>query len=488
MNLTLRKYQFDLKNRVRESFRSGCQAVLLQLPTGGGKTAIFSSIAEGTMARGNRVNIIVHRDCILQQAIKLLTDMGLPFGVIAPGHSMTGDLIQLSSVYTLARRLGRVPAPELIIIDEAHHARAGTWEAILGAWTAGPTARSRVLGVTATPCRLDGNGLGKQAGGFFDNLICGPDVSELTAAGYLSPAVVYMPPSGLDLSGLHKRYGDFVESEIADRVDKPKITGSAIDHYRRYCEGAPAVAFCANVMHAEHVAAEFTSAGYPAASIDGKLPRGVIDRRLADLNTGALKVITSCMLISEGFDLPNCVCAIGLRPTLSLSLHLQQWGRVLRPAPGKQAAVILDHVGNVYRHGLPTDPRNWTLAGTPKKAAEEDQGPKLRQCEKCYAIFPRALDRCPQCGAPVIMSAHEIKQVEGELVKFEAEKRAAVEKREKRIEMGVLIRGYHDGYVDAAELQSGLKEIARQRGYKPGWAWVRYVQIAGITHEQEAVI
>jgi len=491
MLLTLRPYQSDLVTRARESYRAGHHAPLIVLPTGGGKTAIFSSIAEGAAARGNRVNILVHRDCILRQTINLLTDIGVSFGVIAPGHSMTDDRIQVSSVYTLSRRLDRIPAPELVIIDECHHAKASTWSAILTAWR----DQTRILGVTATPCRLDGHGLGVQAGGFFDNLILGPGVRELTEAGYLSPAVVYVPPTELDLSGVHVKMGDFVTGEVADRVDKPKITGSAIEHYARLCPGAPAVAFCANVTHSEHVAAEFCAAGFPAAAIDGKLPRGVIDRRLADLASGALKIITSCNLISEGFDLPHCMCAIGLRPTCSLSLHLQQWGRALRPAKGKTHAVILDHVGNVYRHGLPSDDRAWTLEGR-KQGKREASAPVdigLRQCEKCYAMFARELQRCPHCGAMAVISDREIKQVEGELVKFEEERRAAQVAKQERIERGMPIwdleRAYRDGQIDAGELLRQLKIVGEQRGYAKaaGWAAIRRNGIiAKYTREEAA--
>ena len=466
MILTLRPYQLDLKNRVRAAYSSGKHAPIMVLPTGGGKTAIFSSIAEDVSRRNKHVNILVHRDCILRQTIDLLTETGLNFGVIAPGHTMTGDNIQVSSVYTLNKRLNRAQKPDLIIIDECHHSRAETWSKVINHWY-----DSRILGVTATPCRLDGNGLGIQAGGFFDSLIVGPGIPELTKQGYLAPADIYVPPSEIDMAGAKKRAGDYLPEEIAGRIDKPKITGDAIVHYRKLCPNAPAVVFCANVVHAQHVAEEFNAAGFAAVEINGKLPKSVIARRLKDFANGVIKIITSCDLISEGFDLPACVAAIGLRPTCSLSLHRQQWGRVLRPFPSKTRAIILDHVGNVFRHGALDTEIEWTLNGSVKRS-ETDNSIKIKFCKKCYAVLPAQVIKCPQCGEPIIITPEELKQVEGELVKFEAEQERL--KLPKPVEYGILLHGYYSGKVDSDEFRKGLDAIEKYKGYKRGWAWLTW--------------
>ena len=474
MKQTPRYYQTDLKSRIRDAFRSGSRAPLVVLPTGGGKTFVFSDVAESVARNGKHVNILTHRDCILRQLIKLLSDMGLDFGVIAPGHTMTGDLIQASSVYTLVKRLHRIQVPDLIIVDECHHTPANTWRKIIAS-----LPNTRLLGVTATPCRLDGKGLGVSAGGFFDKLIIGPDVTTLTQQGFLAPYVFYKPRVGVDMSGVQKIAGDYIVQETAARVDKPVITGDVIQHYTRLCPNAPAVAFCANVLHAEHVAEQFNAAGYAAASIDGKLPRNIIESRLKDLASGTLKIITSCNLISEGFDLPNCVAGIGLRPTCSLSLHLQMWGRILRPFPGKSHAIYLDHVGNYFRHGQPSDPRAWSLSGRQESGNESENMLRVKFCARCYAAMPVGAMACPQCGTPVIVSTQELEQIEGELVKFEAEQAIQVQKKHQRAEYWTLVKAYEDGQITAAELRDGMLEIAKHRGYKPYWGIIRTNMIIG---------
>jgi superfamily II DNA or RNA helicase len=265
--------------------------------------------------------------------------------------------VQVASVQTLARRLGKTRInPALIIIDEAHHACAGSWRNILSAFP-----RARLLGVTATPCRLDGQGLGKSSGGYFDRLIQGPSVRELINAGHLAQPIVYAPPVGADFSGVHVRMGDYVAEEQAAALDKPTITGCAIDHYRRICPGVPAIAFCASVKHAEHVAEQFDAAGFPAVSLDGTLDSKTRKHRIAALANGQIKILTSCEIISEGTDIPVVTACIMLRRTMSTGLYLQQAGRCLRPHPQKTNSIILDHVGNVFQHGFPDDDREWAL-------------------------------------------------------------------------------------------------------------------------------
>lgn len=315
-----------------------------------------------------------------------------------------------------------------------------------------------VLGVTATPERLDGQGLGVLAGGFFDSMVIGPAVRELVAEGYLSQPVVYAPPTP-DLSGLRSQAGDYAKAEAAASVDKPTITGSAVEHYRRHCNGAPALAFCVTVAHADHVAQTFGRAGYQAASIDGTLDGGTRASRIDDLANGRLNVLTSCEIVSEGTDIPVVACAILLRPTQSLGLYLQQAGRALRPYPGKERATILDHVGNCRRHGLPDDDREWDLNASKRSKRERDTEATLpiRQCEMCYHIY-RPAPTCPKCGHANVRPAARPEEVPGELEKVTA---AKPEEERKRAEAKFL--------EELRELRE-LRELGRRRGYKPGWA------------------
>jgi DNA repair protein RadD len=386
---SLRPHQVLAVEAIRKAFASGKRAPCYQLPTGGGKTVVFAYIAQEAAKRGTRVLILVHRRELLLQGSRALREIGLSHGLIAPALPPSHAQVRIASVQTLVRRLDHVPPPDLVVIDEAHHAVAGSWRRVLEYWP-----RAWVLGVTATPARLDGKGLGVRVGGVFDHLVLGPSVEELTEDGYLVPADVYAPPMKADLGGVRTRLGDFDRGEIRVRMDRPVITGDAVEHYLRLAAGRPGIAFCASVEHARHVAEAFAAAGVPAESIDGSLGDGDRDAVLARLASGETRILTSCEIVSEGFDLPAVEVAILLRPTQSLTLYLQQVGRVLRPSPGKASATILDHVGNVERHGLPDADRTWDLNGARRRRTGEAP---VRRCPVCFACHPPA-PVCPACG------------------------------------------------------------------------------------------
>ena len=417
-------------------------------------TVIFSFITQQAAARGNRVWILVHRRELLRQSSDSLDFLGVEHGLIAPGKSPTGDMVHVASVQTLVRRLGKVAPPDLIIIDEAHHASAASWKKVIEA-----NPQARLLGVTATPVRMDGKGLGVNSGGFFDTMIEGPSIRDLIDRGFLSPPKVYAPPTDFSTDGMHSRFGDYVKKEISAAVDRPVITGSAVEHYRKICPNVPAIAFCASVAHAEHVAAEFQAAGFRAASVDGSMDDGRRKSLINALGSGGLHVLTSCDIISEGTDIPVVGAAIMLRPTQSTGLFLQQVGRALRVCPGKDHAVILDHVGNCLRHGMPDEIREWSLDGEDRKRASrgsQEVIDRVKQCERCYAVHPPA-PKCPHCGFEYAPDARDIEQVDGELQEID-EEQAEFMRRQRRSEVG------------RARTLEDLQEIARERGYKPGWA------------------
>lgn len=415
MNITLRDNQIQVVNKLYAAYKGGAHAPLLCFPTGGGKTVVFSYMAERFARHNRRVYTLVHRAELLRQSSEKLDMFGVKHGCVAPNHTVTGDIVQVASVQTLVRRLDRFPAPDLIIIDEAHHAMAGTWSKILNHW---PNAH--LLGVTATPIRMDGKGLGVSAGGFFDVLVEGPNTAELIQQNYLAEPCLYAPPTDIDMSGLQVRAGDYQKEELAKRVDKPKITGCAIEHYSKICPGVPAICFCVSIGHAEHVATEFKAAGWVAESIDGTMSDQERKHKIKALGEGKIHVLTSCDIISEGTDIPIVGAAILLRPTKSLGLYLQQVGRALRIYPGKTKAFILDHVGNCYRHGMPDDVRSWSLEGYKSNARGEASqgGLKIKQCPKCFAVYRQGVVACPQCGHIPQTNGREVKQVDGELVEY----------------------------------------------------------------------
>ena len=454
MKFTLRPYQNQIVEQVRSAYRAGFKAPLLQSPTGSGKTVIFAYITEKAAQMGNSVMILVHRQELLKQTSDALFEMKVPHGKIAPRYSVSHDNIQVASIQTLARRLGKYQEPDMIIIDESHHSVAKNWAKVINSF---PNAR--LLGVTATPVRLDGKGLGKQSGGFFDTLINGLSVIDLIDMGFLSKPVIYAPPVQLDMSQLHKQFGDYKKSEVDELMDKPTITGCAVEHYQKLCPGEPAIAFCASVKHAKHVAEQFNAVGINAESIDGKLDDITRKARIDDLANGRIKVLTSCDLISEGTDIPVVSVGILLRPTASMGLFLQQCGRILRPHPDKKHSTILDHVGNTMRHGFPDDEREWTLAGRDKKARKKDEDDielNIIQCQSCYMMFRRSEKICPECGWVVPVMSREIDQVDGELEKIERNRIRIGKRRE----------------IGMAKTEAELNAIAEARGYKKGWVYM----------------
>ena len=446
--MELRPYQNQLANDIRGAFGSGAKRPLAVSPTGSGKTVLFSYITSQVLKRGSRVIIIAHRREILDQISATLKRVGVPHGFIQAGKSTSTQPAMVASIQTLVRRLDTIPAPDLVIIDEAHHSVSKSYVQMFAAW---PTAK--FIGVTATPERLDGKGLGAM----FDRMVMGPSVQWLIDNGFLAQPVYYAPREAVDLSQVHTIAGDFDRSETEEIVDTPRITGDAVTHYVRFCNRQRAVAFCISVAHAQHVADTFNSCGVPSASIDGTLDPEVRKQRVDDLTAGKILVLTSCELISEGFDLPAVNAAILLRPTQSLSMHLQQVGRALRPYPGKANAIILDHVGNCLRHGLAEQERDWDLSGREKRLKKSSLV-ETKQCSKCFAIFAGTV--CPQCGSQREIAAREIEEVDGELQRLSIEDIS--KKREERREEG------------KCKTLDDFRALAKQRGYKLGWAFFRW--------------
>ena len=449
--MDLRPYQIECLNKLRESYRTGHRAPLLVAPTGAGKTIMFCAVAHGRIQRGGRTMILCHRQELVDQIVTALRRFNIEPGVIAAGYETNDSAsVQVASVWTLARRLERTPAPDFIIVDEAHHATTKTtWGRILNHYP-----NSLRLGVTATPYRLSGEGLDD----IFDDLVLGPTVLDLMAIGALSRVKTYAPADP-DMKGIKKTGGDWVKDALSELMDRGTVTGDAITHYKRLCDGRPAIAFCVSVQHAQHVAEQFSAAGYRAASIDGGMDREQRQQTVKDFRDGRIQILTSCEIISEGFDIPGAVAGLLLRPTASLSLHLQQVGRILRPAAGKDVAYILDHAGNTRRHGLCTSDQEWSLAGRERQsrragASEPDAG--VRVCKSCFAASPGRAVNCGDCGTPFPVKDRAVKQRDGELHEVTADTR----RRDRREQ-------------SAAQSIEQLIAIGRARGFKnpAGWAW-----------------
>ena len=476
--ISLRPYQHKLATDIRAAYLAKFTAPLAVAPTGAGKTVLFTYIAQNAALKGLRTVIVCHRIELIKQTCKALREFGVSYGVIHPSALPDySQLIQVASIQTLANRVDELTAagfaPRFLIYDEAHHGTAGMWRSVRAYW---PAPKTLTLGVTATPIRTDGQGLGaKSQGGVFDTLIMGPQIAELIAEGYLVQPDVYAPESKVDLAGIEMTRGDFDIHELAERVDKASVTGDAVDNYRKFADGLPAVAFCVSIAHAEHVAAEFCAAGYRAFAVSGdkkKTPDKARERILKGLETGATQIVASCDLISEGTDIPALAAAILLRPTTSLGMYLQQVGRVLRPvkdAAGnvlKERGIILDHVGNSLRHGMPDEARAWTLEGIVKegkrKKGEPLPPPRVLNCAKCYAVHLPA-PACPRCGEAYPLPEPEPIQAAaaGNLTLITDEIRARIMSAKER-------------EIAEARTLDELQQIAALRGYPAGWATHTY--------------
>lgn len=412
------------------SWRQGYKRPCIVLPCGGGKSIITAEMAKRTAERGGRVLFLVHRRELCEQIEHTFSDWGVDM-----------ELCTIGMVQTITRRVDRIEPPKLIITDENHHCLANSYKRIYQAF---PGAYG--VGVTATPIRLNGGGLGDVN----DKLIIGPTVRELIGRGCLSDFDYYAPQVA-DLSGLkRKSTGDFDMTQAADMLAKPAIYGDVLRHYQRLAPGVKAVCYCSTIEHSKETAERFRDAGIPAAHIDGDTPKELRAQIVQDFRDGRLQVLCNVDLISEGFDVPDCGCCILLRPTKSLTLYIQQSMRSMRYQPGKRA-IIIDHVGNVHRFGLPDQEREWSLDPKPQKAQENKV--HVRQCPECFFTHSTA-PICPNCG-------HIYEKTREEILEDKKEQELA------RIERKV-------SRINSAEECSSAKELfalAKKKGYKPGWAY-----------------
>ena len=452
MAYELREYQLDMVQRARGLIRAGRRRILFQAPTGSGKTVQATSIFESSSKRGNRCCFVVHRRELVRQASIAFDMADIHHGIISAQYPNRRDdkaPVQIASIQTLARRLDTIEPFDLMGWDECHHMAAKSWAKVYDRYSGAVH-----LGFSATPQRLDGAGLDP----FFDDLLPGPSVSQLIDEGWLSPYRLFAPGGGLDTSGLHTRMGDYITGELEQLVDKPTITGDAVEHYQLHADGERAVVFCCSIKHSQHVCAAFNEAGIPAEHIDGNMPSEDRDAALQRFARGDTLVLTNVDIVGEGFDLPSLTAVLMLRPTKSLGRYLQACGRALRPAPGKTEAIILDHAGNCMQQGFgfPCDDREWLLEGS-KGKNQKDTGSPVRVCPKCFAALPAAARSCPYCAHKFKPVPRQIRQVHGtleELDKTKMRQRAADAQRKART--------YED-----------LVALGRRRGYSSPerWAW-----------------
>ena len=449
--MPLRPYQTALIHQLYEHWQSGYRRLMLQLATGGGKTVLFAAIAQSFVTHGYRVLVLAHREeLITQGAAKLTAITGHAVGIIKAGYPFEPDHpVQVASVQTIVNRLDQVSGVDLVVIDEAHHSTAATYQRILNHFP-----QTLQLGVSATPCRADGSGFAD----VFDEMVVGPSVASLIEQGYLSQFRLLADDQPMQTTGVRSRGGDYSAGELAAANDAIALSGSLVGSYRKHAMGKRAIVFAINCAHSRAIAAAYNNAGIPAAHLDGTTPADERRSVLAAFSAGELWVLSNCELFTEGFDLPALEAVQLARPTKSLSLYLQMVGRVLRTAPGKEQALILDHTKNYLIHGLPTRPRLWSLDGVESESREV----RRNQTGEVVEAEPVLIEETPA----------ELQEI---IVDPLAEWRLCWETLKETQQQ----RGHKKGWI-----MHRLKEIgapleiwelaAAYLGYKRGWAWHRW--------------
>lgn len=445
----LRDYQARAIDELREGFKTR-KRILLYGPTGAGKTTVFSFVAAGARVRGKSTIIIAHRRELIAQASARLDDYGIDHGIIMAGHWRKKPWlpVQVASIDTLRNR--SVNAFDLIVIDEAHHSVARSYVEFVESQT-----QAKVLGVSATPFRMDGKGLGDA----FDGLVRMSSVRELIDLGYLVPPRMFAPTKP-DLSGIKIKNGDFDQEELARRIDRQQLVGDIVHHWRSLASDRQTIVFAVNVAHSKHIVDNFVAAGVRAEHLDAETPKDQRDAILKRLASGQTSVVSNVAVLTEGTDIPNVSAIVLARPTQSRVLYIQAAGRGLRTAPGKRDCLVLDHGGNCLMHGSLTAPLEITLEdGLGGKKAKRGRLPDscgtVIQCKSCYAIFDSNRDACPECGdVRKVEAVPTVKDGELKEVDFDKDAREHHARQE----------------VHLARTLEDLLRIEKARGYKRGWA------------------
>ena len=461
----LRPYQRDVLEAFHASVQAGFRRIVLVAPTGSGKTIIGADVIRSMARKAKPIMVLAHRREIIQQTSQKLVGAGISHGIIQAGFKPRKlELVQVASIQTLWVRAMHngsmdLPPADLIVVDEAHHCPAQSYRKIINAY---PTAI--VLGLTATPCRGDGRGLG----GIFETIIETPQVPELIELGYLVKTRVYAPVDP-DLAGVRTQAGDYVESQLAERMDRPKLVGDIVTNWHKFSERRKTVCFAVSVNHSIHIRDEFVKSGVRAEHIDGSTPKPERDASLARLASGEIELVTNCMVLTEGWDLPEVGCCILARPTKKMGLYRQMIGRALRSADGKADAIVLDHSGAVFRHGLVEDRVKWTL--DPERRAEspthvargESYSSRLIECSQCGAIRV-AGEACPHCGFLPQRPPRYVPFVDGELGLVDGNRNPKIDLTDPSVR---------------ARWHAMLTHIGEERGYKPGWVAHKYKERFG---------
>lgn len=466
--MNLRPYQQIALDQLRAEVSAGRNPVLVA-PCGSGKGSLIATIVHRATERGHSVIFAVHGKSLVVDMSERIGKLNIPHGVLMGGEKRKRwHSVQVASIDTL-HRMPHPPKASLIICDEAHMSLSPTWRKTLDRY---PDAR--FIGMTATPIRLDGKGLGKKTGGLFDSMVMGPSETDLIKLGYLVGSRVLAPPAP-DMGGVKKTAGEFNQKQLATVCDKVKLIGDIVSHWKKHASGMKTAAFGVDQAHARHITESFQAAGIQWAYVDANTQQDERARIWKDLDHGSLMGVSSVGCISVGWDHPVVSCLISARPTASLGLWKQMLGRGSRPYPGKTHFLVLDHSGNTHRHdpyGLFEDAVEWTLDGQAIKPGDEKKPPSVSTCKHayrwadfrhdppkiehglqmpCYYTFKAGPRECPSCGCPLKFIPRKVEVEAGELQEIRAEDRV-----QPRIEDRIMF--------------DSILKTARAKNRRDGWA------------------
>lgn len=426
------EYQQNIRDKMDDYFNHGGNRLLIQAPTGSGKSVIMCDWIESVRNNNKPIYFVTHSKNLLRQFSEHLTEIGMPHGLVAPGAPTLRYKVQVISAQSLMSRAHLLDEPYAVLFEEAHHSTSATFKKILDLWP-----HCKLAGMTATPERPDGTPLAD----IYDEMILSPSVRWFIDEGYLSD-YEYFVPSELDTSGIHRTMGDFNKKELDERLKQSTgRIGSLVENYKKYADGKVGIAFGTSIADSEEIADRFDSAGYNMKPLHSKMSEDLYDVLNACKN-GTQKLISCCDIVGEGTDVKGLEVMLDARPTQSLVVQMQHWGRVLRTkyapgydlstkegrlaaieAGGKKRAIILDFSSNYTRHGLPDDEREWSLKPKNKKKLQEKS--TLKRCPNCQRPVLRTVSNCPYCNYLFVTAhttARKIEEKDGELVNIKSMK------------------------------------------------------------------
>lgn len=474
MSYQLRDYQQELFNNIRQSMISGNKSIVVQSPPRSGKTVVMSEIARSATQKGNTIIFCVHRREILTQVQASFESNGVDMSLVA-----------LETPQTLVRRLNKTRPPDIFLVDEAHRIKGKTYMKLLESFDA-----SYKLFFTGTPTRLDGKGFEDVA----DDIILGKSVKWLQDNGNISK-FRYFSNNLIDTSKLKKSMGEYTNGSIDDALDN-KIHGDVIKHYQKLADGMQAIVYVHSIAMAHQVATEFKNHGYTAEAVNGKTSPKIRDATVDKFRSKELQILVNVNLFTEGIDLPDVDVCIMLRPTASLALYLQFAMRPLNPREGK-TAILIDHVGNVHKHGLPNADRDWSLAGKSKNSKKQENEISITECPECFSAFDPSecekiktedgytVKKCPYCDHLFEQKRNELTKVEAQLTEIDQlilsdDVPKNLKKCKKPIDflafakkkgykpMWAVYKMHSQGLIKSVD---DLKEVGTILEYKPGWAY-----------------